>query len=58
MRESAAMTEIRKIRDKNSLRHLNMSSDEIAKEYAESVKKFMEHIGRDIKIVSHPTTKS
>jgi len=52
MIESAAMLEIREIRDKNSLRHLNMTSDEIAKEYEESTKRFMERMGKDIKIVS------
>ena len=38
MSESAAMLEIRKIRDANSLRYLNMSNEEIKKELDESTK--------------------
>ena len=52
MKESMAMLEIRKIRDKNSLRHINMTPIEIANEYEESTKKFIAKIGKDIKIVS------
>ena len=52
MKESSAMLEIRKIRDKNSLRHLNMTSSELVKEYEESTKKFIEKMGIDIKVVS------
>jgi len=52
MRESVAMLEIREIRDRNSLRHLNMTSDELAKEYDESTKRFIAQMGIDIKIVS------
>jgi len=44
------MLEIREIRDRNSLRHLGMTSDEIAKEYDESIKKFIDKMGVDIKI--------
>jgi len=37
MKESTAMLEIRKIRDENSQRHLNMTPEEIAEEMNESV---------------------
>ena len=57
MKESAAMLEIRAIRDKNSLRHLHMTSDEIAKEYNESTKRFIKRMGKDIKIVSLSPTQ-
>jgi len=52
MKESSAMLEIREIRDRNSLRHLNMTPDELTKEYDESIKKFIAKMGIDIKIVS------
>ena len=52
MKESLAMLEIREIRDKNSLRHLSMTPAEIAKEYEESIKKFIDEMGVDIKIAS------
>jgi len=57
MKESAAMLEIRKIRDKNSLRHQNMTPEEIAKEYDESVQRFIKRMGKDIKIVSLSTAQ-
>jgi len=52
MNESVAMLEIRKIRDKNSLRHINMTAEEISKEYSESTKRFVELMQKDIKVVS------
>ncbi|MCL2619891.1 MAG: hypothetical protein FWD97_03010 [Defluviitaleaceae bacterium] len=52
MNESVSMLEIRKIRDKNSLRHLNMTPEEIAEEYEESTKRFIELMEKDIEIVS------
>jgi len=52
MKESSAMLEIRKIRDRNSLRHLHMTPNELAKEYEESTKKFIAQMGIDIKVVS------
>ena len=52
MNESTAMLEIRKIRDKNSLRHINMTAEEISKEYSESTKRFVELMHKDIKVVS------
>jgi len=58
MNESAAMLEIRKIRDKNSLRHLNMTPDELAKEFDEATKRFIKRMGKDIKIVTLPTAQN
>ena len=52
MKESAAMLEVRKIKEKNSLRYSKMTSDELAKEFDESTKKFIERMGKNIKIVS------
>ena len=52
MKTSVAMDEIRKIRDENSLRHLNMTSGELSREFDESIKIFLERLGKDIKIVS------
>jgi len=58
MSESSAMLEIREIRNRNSLRHLNMTPDEIAKEFDESVKRFSEHLGKEIKIISSPALQT
>ncbi len=55
MRESAAMLEIRKIRDENSLRHLKMTSEEISKELDDSMKWFIKALGRDVKVISSPS---
>jgi hypothetical protein len=52
MKESAAMLEIREIRDRNSLRHSSMTSDEIAKEYDVAIKKFIDRMGVEIRTVS------
>ena len=52
MKESAAMLEVRKIKEKNSLRYSRMTPDELAKEFDESTKRFIERMGKDIKIVS------
>lgn len=56
MTESSAMLEIRKIRDENSLRHMNMTNEELDKEFAESVQIFMKAIGREVKPVSQQET--
>ena len=56
MKESEAMLEIRKIRDANSLRYLKMTTEEMDKEFDESVKKFMQAIGREVKPVSQQAT--
>ena len=50
MKESAAMLEIRKIRDENSLRHLSQTPEEYAKEMQESFDWFMKAIGKPVKI--------
>jgi len=52
MNESTAMLEIRKIKDENSLRYLKMSPDELSKEFEETTKRFMERMGKNIRIVS------
>ena len=57
MSESAAMLEIRKIRDANSLRYLNMSNEEIKKELDESTKWFIEEMakrGKEVKLATTP----
>jgi len=63
MFESKAMLEIRKIRDENSERHLQMTDEEILREYEETTKWFvgeMEKRGKEVKIVTvgAETTKS
>jgi hypothetical protein len=55
MSDSATMLEIRKIKEENSLRYLNMTSEEMDKEFDESVKWFIERLGKDVKIVSKVT---
>ena len=56
MKESNSMLEIRKIRDENSLRHMNMTNDELDKEFADVVSRFMQKLGRDVKAVSKATS--
>jgi len=51
MKESAAMLEIRKIRDENSLRRLSQTPEERKKELDETTAWFIKRIGKDIKIV-------
>ena len=51
MKESTAMLEIRKIRDENSLRHINMSSEEIDKELKESMDWFISALGKPVNII-------
>ena len=55
MKESSAMLEIRKIRDENSLRHMNMTNEELDKEFDGVVQRFMQKLGRDVKTVSKAT---
>jgi len=52
MKTSVAMDEIRKIRDENSLRHLNMTDEEISQELRESVDWFIKAIGKPVQIVN------
>ena len=46
MNESSAMLEIRKIKDENSLRYLEMPPDELAKKLDESAKLFIEEMAK------------
>lgn len=48
MKISESMKEIRKIRDENSLRHLNMTQEELLKEFSESTKRFAKAIGKNV----------
>ena len=48
---STAMDEIRKIRDKNSLRHLSQTPEERRQELKESLDWFAEAMGKPVKIV-------
>ena len=57
MKESAAMLEIRKIRDENSLRYHKMSPEELARKFDDATKRIIKRIGRDIKVVSHETAR-
>jgi len=52
MKESAAMLEIRKIKEENSLRYQKMTPEELARELDESTKRFIERMGKDIKVVT------
>ena len=52
MKESAAMLEIRKIRDENSLRYLSQTPEERENEAKETMEWFIKRMGRDIKVVS------
>ena len=54
MTESTAMLEVRKIKTENSLRYLEMSTEELTKKFDESTKQFIERMGRDIKIITLP----
>jgi len=58
MGESIVMLEVRKIRDKNSLRHLGMTTEEIAEECKESTERFIDLMQKDIKVVSNEKTLS
>jgi len=51
MKTSVIMDEIRKIRDENSQRHLNMTSEELSNELKESLNWFVEAIGNPVNIV-------
>jgi hypothetical protein len=51
MRTSAAMEEIRKIRDANSLRHLAQTPEERKRELKDSMDWFTAAMGKPIKVV-------
>jgi len=53
MKESAAMLEIRKIRDENSLRYHKMSPEELARKFDDATKRIIKRMGRDIKVVPY-----
>jgi hypothetical protein len=52
MKTSIAMQEVRKIREENSIRHLKMTSDEMFKEFSESIERFNRKLGKNVKVVS------
>jgi len=51
MKTSIVMDELRKIRDENSLRHLDMSNEEISKEHKDALKWFISRLGKPVEIV-------
>jgi len=51
MKTSIVMDELRKIRDDNSLRHLNMSDEEISKEHNDAVEWFRAKLEKSVEIV-------
>ena len=53
MKDSESMTEIRKIRDKNSLLRLNMSKEEKRKESEQALAWLSKRIGRPLKIIKN-----
>ena len=52
MKTSAAMEEIRKIRNENSLRHLSQTSEERKRELKESLDWFIQAMGKPVEIAS------
>jgi hypothetical protein len=52
MKTSAAMDEIRKIRDENSLRYLSQTPEERARESKETMDWFIKAMGKPINIVT------
>ena len=52
MTESAAMSEIRKIKNENSLRYRKMSPEELTKEFDETTKRFIKRMGKHVKTVT------
>ena len=58
MKESAAMLEIRKIKEENSQRYLKMTPEEMDKEFDEITKRFIQRMGKDIEVVSLKTEKN
>ena len=51
MSVSAAMDEIRKIRDENSLRRLSQTPEERKQELKESLDWFIEAMGKPVKVI-------
>jgi len=57
MTESVAMLEIRKIKEENSIRYLNMTPKERSESFDKTTKWFIEEMekrGKEIKVVSKP----
>ena len=52
MKVSSMMDEIRKIRDENSLCHLKMTNEDIAKEHNEAIEWLATKLGKPIDVVS------
>lgn len=46
MKESAAMLEIRRIKEENSLRYQKMTNEELSSEFAKSTKWFVEEMAK------------
>jgi len=53
MKTSIVMDELRKIRDENSLRHFNMSNEEISKEHDDALEWFISKYGKPVEFVSN-----
>jgi len=53
MQTSTVMDELRKIRDANSLRHLSQTPEEFSQEMKDSVRWFIEALGKPIKRVEN-----
>jgi len=51
MKTSIVMDELRKIRDENSLRHLDMSNEEISKEHKDALEWFISRLEKPVEIV-------
>jgi hypothetical protein len=52
MRVSSMMDEIRKIRNENSLHHLNMTDEELAKERNETIEWLVAKLDKPIDVVT------
>ena len=52
MKASRMMEEIRKIRDENSLRHLTMTHEEIAKEHNDAIQWLAAKLGKPLEVVT------
>jgi hypothetical protein len=46
------MDEMRKLRDENSLRHLNMTDEEISKEHSEAIEWLAAKLGKPVDVVT------
>lgn len=55
MNTSIVMDELRKIRDGNSLRHHNMTNEEVSQEHREAVEWFVSKFNKPIEVISLPS---